>query len=127
MSLNHLATRFSCSWPWEMLVVLCDGRVVCGCADPYAKRVLGDTREQPLSDVWNGGTIRSLRSDLNDGGSTFCGDCPLKRPLGDEPAPQRPADAGPLPSRIFIECTAACNLSCYQACCAPETGITRTR
>src|SRR5438045_7629165 len=41
--------------------------------------------------------------------------------------PVRPADAGPLPSRMFIECTAACNISCSQACCAPETGITRTR
>jgi hypothetical protein len=28
---------------------------------------------------------------------------------------------------MFIECTAACNMSCNQACCAPETGITRTR
>jgi hypothetical protein len=33
----------------------------------------------------------------------------------------------PLPSRLYIECTAACNISCDQACCAPETGITRTR
>ena len=44
MSLNYLATRFRCSWPWETAVLLCDGRLVCGCADPYAKRVLGDTR-----------------------------------------------------------------------------------
>jgi hypothetical protein len=28
---------------------------------------------------------------------------------------------------MYIECTAACNISCTQACCAPETGITRTR
>jgi hypothetical protein len=28
---------------------------------------------------------------------------------------------------MFIECTAACNISCNQACCAPETGISRTR
>ena len=34
---------------------------------------------------------------------------------------------GPLPSRLYVECTAACNISCNQACCAPETGITRTR
>jgi hypothetical protein len=34
---------------------------------------------------------------------------------------------GALPSRLYIECTAACNISCNQACCAPETGITRTR
>src|SRR6266496_1796704 len=41
--------------------------------------------------------------------------------------PARPLDAGPLPSRMYVECTAACNISCTDACCAPETGITRTR
>jgi MoaA/NifB/PqqE/SkfB family radical SAM enzyme len=52
----------------------------------------------------------------------------LKLPLkkGQEPA-VRPVDAGPLPGRMYIECTAACNISCTEACCSPETGITRTR
>jgi len=128
MSLNYLATRFTCSWPWETLVMLCDGRVVCGCADPYAQRVLGDVRVEPLGAVWTGGRARTLREELNAGGSTFCGDCPLKLPLGDEEAPAaRDTRVGPLPSRLYIECTAACNISCLQACCAPETGITRTR
>jgi Radical SAM superfamily/Iron-sulfur cluster-binding domain len=128
MSLNFLATRFSCSWPWTTAVLLCDGRVVCGCADPYAKRMLGDLRTASLGAVWNGQIIRSLRTDLNGGGSRFCGDCPLKLPLAaDQLPPQRPDRAGPWPSRLYIECTAACNISCYQACCAPETGITRTR
>jgi len=128
MSLNFLATRFSCSWPWTTLVVLCDGRVVCGCADPYGKRVLGDTRTAPLRDVWSGPVIATLRADLNAGGSKFCGDCPLKLPLKkDEAPPVRSIDGGALPSRLYIECTAACNISCSQACCAPETGITRTR
>jgi MoaA/NifB/PqqE/SkfB family radical SAM enzyme len=128
MSLNYLATRFQCSWPWEMLVMLCDGRIVCGCADPYAKRVLGDARADPVEAIWNGPAIRALREDLNYGSSEFCGDCALKRPLaaGDSP-PLRPIDAGRLPRRMFIECTAACNISCFEACCAPETGITRTR
>jgi radical SAM family protein/iron-sulfur cluster protein len=111
-----------------MLVMLCDGRIVCGCADPYAKRVLGDARTASVGDIWSGPTIRRLREELNGGGSTFCGDCPLKLPLKrDDVPPVRPLDAGPLPSRMFIECTAACNISCNQACCAPETGITRTR
>ncbi len=39
----------------------------------------------------------------------------------------RDVNVGPLPSRLYVECTAACNISCFQACCAPETGITRTR
>jgi len=69
-----------------------------------------------------------LRAEINAGGAKFCGDCPLKLPLKkDQAPPDRGADAGPLPRRLFIECTAACNISCSQACCAPETGITRTR
>jgi hypothetical protein len=128
VSLNYLATRFSCSWPWSTLVLLCDGRVVCGCADPYAKRVLGDTRTESVPAIWRGERAATLRTDLNAGGSKFCGDCPLKLPLKkDEAPPQRAVDVAPLPSRLYIECTAACNISCAEACCAPETGITRTR
>src|SRR5215475_5795624 len=128
MSLNFLATRFQCTWPWSTLVMLCDGRMVCGCADPYAHRVLGDVRAGSVHDVWTGPVVATLREELNGGGSRFCGDCPLKLPLKREDTPVvRPVDAGPLPSRLYIECTAACNISCAQACCAPETGITRTR
>ena len=128
MSLNFLATRFQCSWPWSTLVMLCDGRIVCGCADPYGKRVLGDARRLSVHDIWTGSTVSQLRADLNAGGSKFCGDCPLKLPLKkDDTPPARSIDAGALPSRMYIECTAACNISCAEACCAPETGITRTR
>jgi hypothetical protein len=81
-----------------------------------------------VSSVWTGDVASKLRQDIAAGGSKFCGDCPLKLPLGkDEPPPERSLDAGALPSRLYIECTAACNISCNQACCAPETGITRTR
>lgn len=128
MSLNYQATRFTCSWPWSIGVLLCDGRMVCGCADPYAKRVLGDTRTTPVADIWRGPVASQLRADLNHGGSTFCGDCPLKLPLApDEAPPQRDLDVAAIPGRLYIECTAACNISCLNACCAPETGITRTR
>jgi radical SAM family protein len=110
------------------MVLLCDGRLVCGCADPYGKRVLGDTRTASVSAIWTGETASALRRDIVGGGSKFCGDCPLKLPLKkDEQPPQRGLDVGALPSRLYIECTAACNISCNQACCAPETGITRTR
>ena len=128
MSLNYLATRFTCSWPWSTMVMLCDGRMVCGCADPYGKRVLGDARLEAVSAIWTGERASGVRQDLNAGGSAFCGDCPLKLPLApnDRP-PARDLAVAPLPSRLYIECTAACNISCAQACCAPETGITRTR
>ena len=128
MSLNYLATRFACSWPWNTLVMLCDGRMVCGCADPYGHRPLGDARTEPVAAIWGGERISSLRRDLNAGGSKFCGDCALKLPLKkEETPPQRDLNVAVLPKRLYIECTAACNISCAQACCAPETGITRTR
>ena len=63
MSLNFLATRFQCTWPWSTLVMLCDGRLVCGCADPYGKRVLGDARTATVHGVWNA-------LNLDGGGST---------------------------------------------------------
>jgi hypothetical protein len=108
--------------------MLCDGRIVCGCADPYAKRVLGDFRTTSLTDIWRGPLATEVREDINTGGSPFCGDCPLKVPLpDDQPPPVRDLNISALPSRLYIECTAACNISCFQACCAPETGITRTR
>lgn len=128
MSLNHLAERFTCAWPWTTAVLLCDGRISCGCSDPYGKRILGDARKDSLSGVWRGPVASEVREDINTGGSPFCGDCPLKEPLAAvQPAPVRDLDVGPLPSRLYVECTAACNISCFQACCAPETGITRTR
>jgi hypothetical protein len=110
------------------MVMLCDGRMVCGCADPYAKRVLGDVRTEGVAGIWTGERASTLRREINAGGSKFCGDCPLKLPLkNDARPPQRDVNVAPLPSRLYIECTAACNISCAQACCAPETGITRTR
>jgi hypothetical protein len=110
------------------MVLLCDGRLVCGCADPYGRRVLGDTKTDRVSAIWTGAVAGALRRDLNAGGSKFCGDCPLKLPLGKEDVPPvRDLQVGALPSRLYVETTAACNISCEQACCAPETGITRTR
>ena len=110
------------------MVLLCDGRLVCGCADPYGRRVLGDVRHETVSAVWTGERASTLRRDINAGGSKFCGDCPLKLPLKKDAAPpRRDVNVGALPSRLYIECTAACNISCEQACCAPETGIARTR
>ena len=83
---------------------------------------------RPSRAIWTGERAPALRRDLNAGGSKFCGDCPLKLPLKkDETPPQRDLNVAALPSRLYIECTAACNISCAQACCAPETGITRTR
>ena len=84
--------------------MLCDGRVVCGCADPYAKRVLGDAKTSSIEHVWNGPTLAQLRRDMNNAGSKFCGDCALKRPLEPDETPiVRPIEAGRHPRRMSVQ------------------------
>src|SRR4026209_679663 len=106
MPLNSLASRFQCTWQWETLVMLCDGRIVCGCADPYAKRVLGDARTTSIEEIWTGPPISRLRQALNGGSPGYCGDGPLKRPLepGETPTVKL-LEAGRQPSRLYVECT----------------------
>jgi len=119
--------RFTCDWVYNQLVVLCDGRVVCGCADPYGLRPVGDLAKQSLKEIWNSDLVRKIRHDLNEGHCCFCDDCGLKQilPDGADP-PQRPETLERLP-RIFFEPTIQCNLSCFRAVCNRESGIIRTR
>ena len=120
-------SRFTCDWIFNILVVLCDGKVVCGCADPEGRRPLGHLRESGLMDIWRSEKVRAIRRELNAGFSPFCGPCGLKRALADdESPPQRPVELEVLP-RIFFEPTIVCNLDCYQAVCAPGTGLVATR
>lgn len=119
--------RFTCDWIFNILVVLCDGKVVCGCADPEGLRPLGHLRESGLMDIWRSEKVKSIRRELNAGFSPFCVPCGLKKALAEgEPAPQRPIDLEVLP-RIFFEPTVVCNLDCYQAVCAPGAGLVATR
>jgi len=119
--------RFTCDWIFNQLVVLCDGRVVCGCADPYGERPVGDLSRQTLKEIWNSDLVRQIRRDLNEGHCCFCDECGLKQPLppGAEP-PRRPDIQERLP-RIFFEPTIQCNLSCFRAVCNRESRIIRTR
>ncbi len=120
-------SRFTCDWIFNILVVLCDGNVVCGCADPRGERPLGNLRESSLNEIWRSEKVRNIRRELNDGFSGFCGRCGLKRPLGDdESIPQQPVDLEVLP-RIFFEPTVVCNLDCFQAVCAPGANLAATR
>ncbi|MCD4654558.1 SPASM domain-containing protein, partial [bacterium] len=119
--------RFTCDWIHNILVVLCDGKVVCGCADPYGLRPLGDANTQTMDEIWNGPLARSIREDLNNGYSAFCEPCGLRRHLcSDEDPPQYPLEHEHIP-RLFIEPTVLCNLDCYKSVCNKDSGIFKTR
>ena len=119
--------RFTCDWIFNILVVLCDGKVVCGCADPNGERPLGDLNKESLLSIWRSDRVRKIRQDLNQGYSPFCLDCGLKQYLepGEE-IPRRPVDSETIP-RVFIEPTVLCNLSCFKSVCSRESGILKTR
>ncbi len=120
-------SRFTCDWISKILVVLCDGKVVCGCADPLGQRPLGYLKQNSLVEIWQSPKVKRIREELNSGFSDFCLPCGLKRVLRDDEAvPQQPVFVDSLP-RIFFEPTIVCNLNCFQAVCAPGTGIAATR
>ncbi len=122
-----MSPRFTCDWIFNILVVLCDGRVVCGCADPNGERPLGSLAQSTLHEIWRSEKVKEIRRGLNAGYSPFCLPCGLKKPLAeDAPAPERPVDLEVLP-RIFLEPTVCCNLSCFEAVCSRESGILQTR
>jgi len=119
--------RFTCDWIFKIVVVLCDGQVVCGCADPYAERPLGDLGDRSLSEIWHSQRAREIRKGLNAGYSPFCRPCGLKRPLAPNEHPLPGPLEGPALPRLFLEPTVACNLSCFQAVCARESPLRSSR
>jgi hypothetical protein len=127
MSEENRKVRFSCDWIFNILVVLCDGKVVCGCGDPYGERPLGHLNQSTLPEIWNSKKVKEIRKGLNSGYSPFCLDCGLKKFLKkEEEIPVRPVHLKVLP-RIFLEPTVLCNLSCFKAVCNHESGIVNTR
>lgn len=119
--------RFTCDWIFSTLVVLCDGKVVCGCADPYGLRPLGDVNRQTLYEIWHSETACKIREGLNHGYAAFCEPCGLKCRLKDGENPPSKSVHPETISRLFIEPTVLCNLDCYKSVCNKASGIVNTR
>jgi len=119
--------RFTCDWIFKILVVLSDGKVVCGCADPYGERPLGHLGENAICEIWNSERVQEIRKGLNSGYSPFCLPCGLKRRLAaGERITAQPVFQPVLP-RIFLEPTVVCNLSCFEAVCSRGSPLLRSR
>ena len=130
MSLNFLATRFTCSWPWE--------HPRHALRRPHRLRLRRSVRDGACSatrarrlvhDIWTGPTIAGAARRPQRRRIDVLRRLPAEAAAGEGrgAAAARPRRGAAARSRLYIECTAACNISCFQACCAPETGITRTR
>lgn len=53
-----------CSYPWRTMDVLQDGRVTLCCLDYNGQQIVGDTKTQTLSEIWNGPIYRKVRDDF---------------------------------------------------------------
>lgn len=120
--------RFYCNWPWETVVLLSDGTIVCGCADPFKQRPAGNATLESIAEIWNGRVFTELRRGLQKNNPHLCTHCNLMQVTSD-PHLRPPEEVRPshLPRRLFIEPCVSCNLSCYKACCNHENGIHFTR
>ncbi len=68
-----------CSWPWQSMVVLWDGRVVPCCFDYDGKYVLGDLRRKSLAEIFNDEPMKELRRLLRERRAeevSLCRTCP---------------------------------------------------
>lgn len=119
--------HYWCDWPWTTLVVLCDGSVVCGCADPRGLRPVGNAIENDILQIWNNETMNGIRKGLISGNPTFCKDCGLKKIVTENNFSPNILDISPGPKRLFIEPTITCNISCFATHCNIESGIVNTR
>ncbi len=120
--------RFYCGWPWETVVLMSDGTIVCGCADPFKKRPAGNAGIQSIAEIWNGRVFREIRHGLQTNNPHLCSHCNLMGVTSD-PSLKPPAETevSYSPRRLFVEPCISCNLSCYEACCNHENGIHFTR
>lgn len=116
-----------CHWPFRAMVLTSDGDVVCGCADPFKKGPLGSVRDSTMLEIWNGPGFQAIRAGVNDGSLSACGDCQLyeTRP-SPAPAPS-PLSLERGPTRLFVEPSIVCNISCLEAVCNQENGIELSR
>jgi hypothetical protein len=100
---------FSCNWAFDTLVVTCDGTVVCGCADPFNERPVGDLSRASLLQIWNGPEMAEARAAIAEGRpGAICRGCGLGQ---DVPAPVA-VSVPPAPRRLLVEPTIVCNLRC---------------
>lgn len=74
----------ACTFPWNALVVLHDGTVLPCSQDFFATLPLGDAREKPLLEIWNGPALRELRRAFAAGAAgrlAACSGCDrIRRP-----------------------------------------------
>lgn len=66
-----------CRKPWWRMTIAWDGRVLPCCLDYDAKMVLGNIKEQSLSEIWNGPKMKRLRREFLSGRVTnpLCRNC----------------------------------------------------
>lgn len=62
--LHSQKTNVTCDFPWTKMTVNWDGKVTPCCYDYNKKYVLGDLNYQSLIDIWNGESMKSLRTEF---------------------------------------------------------------
>jgi MoaA/NifB/PqqE/SkfB family radical SAM enzyme len=60
-----------CLQPFTNVDVHSDGGVRC-CSESWMRTWVGNIKEKPLSEIWNGETIKQIRASILDGSYSFC-------------------------------------------------------
>lgn len=67
--IDYFASRAStparCLYPYRMINIFFDGKVIPCCEDGFGRYVLGNIKEKSLEEIWNGPKAQYLRQKLN--------------------------------------------------------------
>lgn len=77
--------RLLCPWPWDSLYITRDGDVTPCCVhiEADADNTVGNVRQTPLAEIWDGRPLTELRSLLREGdGWGSCQDCVYRKEFG---------------------------------------------
>lgn len=121
--------KYTCTWLFNTMTVLCDGSFSCGCADPFGLRTLGHLQASSVSEAWTSHRTEAIRTGLRSGYSPFCFNCPQRMfgPSDDEYDRDSVAHAETRLTRLFVEPTILCNLSCLDNVCASKSALVKYR
>jgi len=80
LALGKISRR--CNFPWKIMVILHDGKVVPCCYDYNGTLIMGDVTKNTISQIWNSGAYTRMRKDfikLKYNNYPICSSCKKNR------------------------------------------------
>jgi radical SAM protein with 4Fe4S-binding SPASM domain len=70
-----LNENFSCSSPWQQVVIRANGDVLACCSFYGLGMIVGNAKTESIYNIWNGEKMNKIREELKKNNFSFCASC----------------------------------------------------